>query len=103
MNMMESFASSPPLRSNLQHIHFPNPLGLAAGMDKNGIALPVWEKLGFGFCEIGGITGHPQRGNPKPRMFRAPGDLAIINRMGFNNDGLEKIIKKKQKEITKIH
>ena len=93
MNMMESFASSPPLRSNLQHIHFPNPLGLAAGMDKNGIALPVWEKLGFGFCEIGGITGHPQTGNPKPRMFRAPSDLAIINRMGFNNEGLEKTIK----------
>lgn len=94
MNMMESFAGSPPLKTNLQHIHFPNPLGLAAGMDKNGIALPVWEKLGFGFCEIGGITGHQQPGNPKPRMFRAPSDLAIINRMGFNNEGLEKTIKK---------
>ena len=94
MNMLESFASSPPLKTNLRQIHFPNPLGLAAGMDKNGIALPVWEKLGFGFCEIGGITGHPQPGNPKPRMFRVPSDLAIINRMGFNNEGVEKIIKK---------
>ena len=60
-------------------------------MDKNAVALPIWESLGFGFCEIGGITRHAQPGNPKPRMFRAPQTEALINRMGFNNDGLESV------------
>ncbi len=68
---------------------FPNPVGLAAGMDKQAAALPVWERLGFGFCELGGVTWHPQPGNPAPRMFRAVADRALINRMGFNNPGAE--------------
>lgn len=84
--------SSPLLPTTIENLHFSNPLGLAAGMDKNAVALPVWQKLGFGFCEIGGITGQEQPGNPKPRMFRAPKDQSIINRMGFNNDGLEKVL-----------
>jgi len=70
-------------------ISFPNPIGLAAGMDKNGIALSGWEALGFGFVEIGTITAHAQPGNPQPRMFRYPEQKAIVNRMGFNNDGAE--------------
>jgi dihydroorotate dehydrogenase len=91
-SLIHSFCECPYLKTSVKHIHFPNPLGLAAGMDKNAIALPVWEKLGFGFCELGGITCHEQPGNPKPRMFRSPSDQAIVNRMGFNNDGLEKVV-----------
>jgi len=68
-------------------VRFPSPVGLAAGMDKNGVALCAWESLGFGFVEVGTITPEPQAGNPKPRMFRYPGQRALINRMGFNNDG----------------
>jgi dihydroorotate dehydrogenase len=72
-------------------LKFPNPVGLAAGLDKNALALPVWEALGFGFVEIGSVTARAQPGNDKPRMFRLPDDEAIINRMGFNNHGAEKI------------
>ena len=68
---------------------FPNPVGLAAGMDKFAAALPMWECLGFGFCELGGVTRWPQPGNPQPRMFRAVEDRALVNRMGFNNPGSE--------------
>jgi dihydroorotate dehydrogenase len=70
---------------------FPNPLGLAAGFDKNGVALPALAALGFGFVEIGTVTAKPQPGNPKPRMFRFPDQQAIINSLGFNNDGAEAI------------
>jgi dihydroorotate dehydrogenase len=72
-------------------IHFPNPVGLAAGFDKNGMALPAWEALGFGFMEIGTITALGQVGNPRPRIFRVPEMEALINRLGFNNQGAEKI------------
>ena len=72
-------------------ITFPNPVGLAAGLDKNGIALPVWAALGFGFIEIGTVTAKPQPGNPKPRIFRLPAQEALINRLGFNNDGADAI------------
>ena len=68
-------------------IRFPNPVGLAAGMDKNGVALPAWPALGFGFVEVGTVTAHPQPGNDRPRLFRLPRREAIINRMGFNNAG----------------
>jgi dihydroorotate dehydrogenase len=70
-------------------IRFPNPIGLAAGFDKNGVALPVWEALGFGFVEIGTITAQGQPGNPVPRIFRIPEMEALINRLGFNNEGAE--------------
>jgi dihydroorotate dehydrogenase len=83
------FFSAPPLPVELFGLKFPNPIGLAAGMDKFAAALPAWERLGFGFCELGGVTWHAQPGNPAPRMFRAPADGAIINRMGFNNPGAE--------------
>ncbi|XVS63070.1 quinone-dependent dihydroorotate dehydrogenase [Actinosynnema sp. CA-299493] len=68
-------------------VRFPNPVGLAAGLDKNGRALPAWGALGFGFVEVGTVTRHAQPGNPKPRLFRLRDSEAIINRMGFNNDG----------------
>jgi len=68
-------------------VRFPNPIGLAAGMDKNGIALPAWPALGFGFVEVGTVTAHAQPGNDKPRLFRLRDSEAIINRMGFNNRG----------------
>jgi dihydroorotate dehydrogenase len=69
-------------------LDFPNPIGLAAGFDKNAEAFRHMQVLGFGFAEIGSITPRPQRGNPRPRLFRLPADQAIVNRMGFNNDGL---------------
>ncbi len=72
-------------------MEFSNPLGLAAGMDKNAEAMTGWETLGFGFIEIGGITEHEQVGNPKPRMFRSSKHKALVNRMGFNNLGSEKM------------
>nr|MDT0656435.1 quinone-dependent dihydroorotate dehydrogenase [Micromonospora sp. DSM 115978] len=68
-------------------VEFPNPVGLAAGMDKDGAALPAWPALGFGFVEVGTVTAHPQPGNPRPRLFRLPASAAVINRMGFNNAG----------------
>lgn len=83
------FFSAPPLPVEVFGLKFPNPVGLAAGMDKFACALPVWERMGFGYCELGGVTLHPQPGNPAPRMFRAPAAGAIINRMGFNNPGAE--------------
>jgi len=68
-------------------VRFANPVGLAAGVDKNGVALPAWPALGFGFVEVGTVTWHPQPGNDRPRLFRLPASEAIINRMGFNNAG----------------
>lgn len=68
-------------------VDFPNPIGLAAGFDKDGLALDRWERFGFGFVELGTVTPRPQPGNPKPRLFRLPEDCALINRMGFNNAG----------------
>ncbi|GAA0372280.1 quinone-dependent dihydroorotate dehydrogenase [Micromonospora gifhornensis] len=70
-------------------VRFPNPVGLAAGMDKDGAALPAWPALGFGFVEVGTVTAYPQPGNPRPRLFRLPDSEAVINRMGFNNAGAE--------------
>ncbi|MBK7646271.1 MAG: quinone-dependent dihydroorotate dehydrogenase [Betaproteobacteria bacterium] len=73
-------------------LKFPNPVGLAAGLDKNGDHIDGLAKLGFGFLEIGTITPRPQAGNPKPRLFRIPEAQGIINRMGFNNDGVDKLL-----------
>lgn len=72
-------------------VTFPRRVGLAAGMDKNGIALRGWEALGFGFVEIGTVTARPQPGNARPRLFRYPEQAALVNRMGFNNDGADVI------------
>jgi dihydroorotate dehydrogenase len=78
-------------------LRFPNPVGLAAGFDKNAVYLSCLEALGFGFVEIGTVTPKPQAGNDKPRLFRLPKDRALINRMGFNNDGA-KLVAKRLKE-----
>jgi dihydroorotate dehydrogenase len=72
-------------------LKFPNPIGLAAGLDKNGVAVPAWAAFGFGFIEIGTVTANAQPGNPKPRIFRLPEQQALINRLGFNNDGADAI------------
>lgn len=71
---------------------FPNPVGLAAGLDKNGDCIRGMAQLGFGFIEVGTVTPRPQPGNPKPRMFRLPAARALINRMGFNNHGVEYLL-----------
>ncbi|MEV4415889.1 quinone-dependent dihydroorotate dehydrogenase [Catellatospora sp. NPDC049609] len=70
-------------------VRFPNAVGLAAGMDKNGVALKAWPALGFGFVEVGTVTAQGQPGNERPRLFRLPDSRAIINRMGFNNEGAQ--------------
>lgn len=77
---------------NVMGLDFPNPVGLAAGLDKNADHLDALGALGFGFIEVGTVTPLAQSGNPKPRMFRLPEHEAIINRMGFNNDGLEHLL-----------
>jgi dihydroorotate dehydrogenase len=78
----------PSLRRTVFGIEFPNPVGLAAGFDKNAVLIDELATFGFGFIEVGTVTPRPQDGNDKPRLFRLPADSAIINRMGFNNDGL---------------
>ena len=75
-------------------LNFPNPLGLAAGFDKNAEAPDALLRLGFGFVEVGTVTPRPQGGNPRPRLFRLERDEAIINRMGFNNDGAEAVLRR---------
>jgi len=79
--------NDPALQRNLLGLHFINPVGLAAGFDKNALYLQALKALGFGFVEIGTVTPLPQKGNEKPRVFRLKKDRALINRMGFNNDG----------------
>lgn len=82
-------ARAPHLGRRLLGLDFPNPLGLAAGLDKDGRAVTAWQALGFGFVEVGTVTPRAQPGNPRPRLFRLPADAAIVNRMGFNNGGAE--------------
>lgn len=93
-DVMESFLAPPALPVELFGLRFPNPIGLAAGMDKCGEAVPAWEAMGFGFAELGGVTWLAQTGNPKPRIFRAVAEEAIVNRMGFNNDGAAALAEK---------
>ncbi|MBD2604186.1 quinone-dependent dihydroorotate dehydrogenase [Scytonema hofmannii FACHB-248] len=93
------------LEQNLFGLNFPNPLGLAAGFDKDGVAAPIWSSLGFGFAELGTVTYHPQPGNPRPRLFRLPLDKAALNRMGFNNSGaavMAKLLSESQQSLISI-
>jgi dihydroorotate dehydrogenase len=90
LRVLKSF-KLPSKPKTLFGLNFPNPIGLAAGLDKNGVALPAWAALGFGFIEIGTVTAKAQPGNPKPRIFRLPQQQALINRLGFNNDGANAI------------
>ena len=86
--------SNPRLARTVFGIHFPNPVGLAAGFDKNAKLIDEFAALGFGFIEVGTVTPKGQEGNPTPRLFRLPEDEALINRMGFNNEGLEAMKKR---------
>jgi dihydroorotate dehydrogenase len=79
--------AAPELPVDILGLRFPNPVGLAAGLDKLAQAVPIWPALGFGFSELGAVTWHPQPGNPPPRLFRAIKDQALVNSMGFNNAG----------------
>ncbi|HEY7985877.1 MAG TPA: quinone-dependent dihydroorotate dehydrogenase [Methylophilaceae bacterium] len=86
------FSPPPPSPRQVMGMQFPNPVGLAAGLDKNGAYIDALSSLGFGFIEIGTVTPRPQPGNPEPRLFRVPQAKGIINRMGFNNDGVDALI-----------
>ncbi len=86
---LASGAPDPRLARTLGPLRLAGPVGLAAGLDKNGLAIPFWPALGFGFVEVGTVTALPQPGNPKPRLFRLPADRALVNRLGFNNQGSE--------------
>ena len=93
------------LSQSLFGLQFPNPVGLAAGFDKDGVATSMWSSLGFGFAEIGTVTSLAQPGNPRPRLFRLPNDEAALNRMGFNNCGaaaMEELLAKRTSEPNPI-
>ena len=90
--------ATPSVPLNRFGISFPNPVGLAAGFDKDGVALNALAALGFGFIEAGTVTFHPQPGNPRPRLFRLPQDKALINRAGFNNAGAAAIAKRVKRQ-----
>src|SRR5437773_5946866 len=94
---MLRYFQPPPSPKTLFGLNFPNPVGLAAGLDKNGVALPAWAALGFGFIEIGTVTARAQPGNPEPRIFRLPKQQVLINRLGFNNDGADAIAERLRK------
>ena len=87
LDITAAFCSAPALPVELFGLRFPNPVGLAAGMDKWAQATPAWRALGFGFSELGAVTWRAQPGNPPPRHFRALADEAVVNSMGFNNPG----------------
>jgi len=88
---LPGLVTSPRLRCRLAGLNLSNPVGLAAGFDKNAVALAPLSRAGFGFIEAGAVTPRPQSGNPRPRLFRLPDDDAVINRFGFNNDGMEAV------------
>ncbi len=87
------------LQQTLWGLTFPNPVGLAAGFDKDGAAATSWASLGFGFAELGTVTLHAQPGNPRPRLFRLPDDRAVLNRMGFNNQGAAAMAERLQSHL----
>jgi len=102
----KSTASPIPLRTTVAGIEFPNPLGLAAGFDKNAEVINPMLRLGFGFVEAGAVTPRPQPGNARPRVFRLREDRAVINRYGFNNDGVDVIarrLKRKRPGVAGIN
>lgn len=94
------YASNSRLPVTFLGINFPNPVGLAAGFDKDARWLHLLTNLGFGFVEVGTVTPLPQDGNPKPRLFRLKKDLALINRMGFNNQGIDAMVERLKKRPT---
>ena len=101
LGMLKSVVSGPQQSRNVMGLTFPNVLGLAAGMDKSASAVEAWGALGLGAVEVGTLTPRPQPGNPKPRLFRLPEHAALINRMGFNNPGIQSAVKKLKHRRTK--
>ncbi len=101
LGMLRSVVSGPQQSRSVMGLTFPNVLGLAAGMDKSASAVEAWGSLGFGAVEVGTLTPRPQPGNPKPRLFRLPEHEALINRMGFNNPGIQSAVKKLRNRRTK--
>lgn len=101
--ILEQFfcSNSPAHQRRLMGLEFPNFIGLAAGFDKNGRHIESLARLGFGFIEVGTVTPLPQPGNPQPRLFRLPADEALINRMGFNNDGVDALVAQLKKIRSK--
>ena len=95
-------SNSNKLGKTLWNINFPHPVGLAAGLDKNAEAFEMFGSLGFSFIEIGTVTPKAQSGNSKPRLFRLPKSLALINRMGFNNEGVDKVVKRLKKHSSNL-
>ena len=93
---------TPSLEKEVFGINFPNPVGLAGGLDKNGEFYNDMANFGFGFVEIGSLTPKPQDGNPKPRCFRVPADKAIINRFGINNKGVKNAVEHLKKERPEV-
>jgi len=98
-----SASSHPALTQRVWNIDFPNPVGLAAGFDKDARAPHVWPLLGFGFAELGTITAQAQPGNPPPRLFRLPADRALINRLGFNNAGADVVAQRLAQSCRGAH
>ncbi|WP_226388687.1 quinone-dependent dihydroorotate dehydrogenase [Penaeicola halotolerans] len=94
--------ADPLLEKEVFGIKFPNPVGLAAGFDKDAVLIDEMSQLGFGFIEIGTLTPQPQIGNPQPRLFRLPEDQALINRMGFNNGGVAEAVERLKKRQSKV-
>ncbi len=101
-SLLEPFARHdfPSLEKKVFGLTFPNPIGLAAGFDKNAEGVTVWPQLGFGFMELGTITPRPQPGNPRPRVFRLPAEQGLINRLGFPNVGAEEVARRLEKIKT---
>jgi dihydroorotate dehydrogenase len=95
--LKKSFQPENPKPVEFAGITFPNIVGLAAGFDKDAKFLSLWKTIGFGHVEVGTVTPRPQPGNPKPRLFRIPQDLAVINRMGFNNNGVDAMVERLKK------
>ena len=100
--VLDTLYQAPELPTKVFGMDFIHPLGLAAGFDKKAQALSAWPCLGFSWMEYGGITRYPQDGNPKPRLFRLTKDNAVINRMGFNNDGVEEIMSRLRRKKSNI-
>ncbi|EYD75477.1 Dihydroorotate dehydrogenase [Rubellimicrobium mesophilum DSM 19309] len=94
--------TSPRLRTSLAGLELPNPIGVAAGFDKNAVALDGLARCPLGFAEIGAVTPRPQEGNPRPRLFRLPEDRAVINRFGFNNEGMEAVAARLARRPTSL-
>ncbi|MHB8383779.1 MAG: quinone-dependent dihydroorotate dehydrogenase [Candidatus Binataceae bacterium] len=92
--LLAPLADPNELRVKLWNMEFSNPVGLAAGMDKDAVAAGAWQGLGFGFAELGTVTPRPQPGNPRPRVFRLPAERALINRLGFPSDGMDAVARR---------